>query len=76
MLQRVSGDVGDGVSRVLTAVGSPLPKPPAVTHGDLAAPQRTVGRELATTRDQADRQAPRPQHGAVPGSAARSRRDH
>jgi hypothetical protein len=51
MLQRVSGDGGDGVSRMLTAVGSPLPKPPAITHDDLAASQRTVGRELATTRD-------------------------
>ena len=35
-LKRVSRDVGDGVSRVLTAVGSPLPKPPAVTRDDLA----------------------------------------
>ena len=50
-LKRVSGDVGEGVSRVLTAVRSPLPKPPAVTHDDLAAPQRTIGREPATTRD-------------------------
>jgi hypothetical protein len=51
MLQTVSGDVGDGVSRVLTAVGPPLPQPLAITHDDLTAPQRTVGGELATTRD-------------------------
>jgi cyclophilin family peptidyl-prolyl cis-trans isomerase len=43
MFQRVSGDGGDGVSRVLAAVGSPLPKPPAVTRDDLAATQRTAG---------------------------------
>jgi hypothetical protein len=43
--------VGEGVSGLLTAVGSPLPKPRAVTHDDLAAPQRTIGREPATTRD-------------------------
>ncbi len=47
----VSGDVGDGVSQVLTAVGSQLPKPPAVTQDDLQASQRKVGRELAATRD-------------------------
>ena len=35
-LKRVSRDVGDGVSRVLTAVGSQLPEPPAVTQDDLA----------------------------------------
>jgi len=51
ILKRVSGDVGDGVSRVLAAAGLPLPKPPEVTHDDLAAPQRKVARELATTRD-------------------------
>jgi hypothetical protein len=51
MLERVSGDVGEGVSGLLTAVGLPLPKPRAVTHDDLAAPQRTIGREPATTRD-------------------------
>ena len=51
MLQRVSGDVGDGVSRVLSAVGSALPKPRAVTRDDLAAPRRTIAREPATTRD-------------------------
>jgi len=51
-LKRVIGDVGDGVSQVPTAVGSPLPKPPAVTHDDLQTSQRQVGRELAATRDQ------------------------
>ena len=51
-LQRVSRDVGDGVSQVLPAVGSQLPKPPAVTHDDLEGSQRTVSRELAATRDQ------------------------
>jgi hypothetical protein len=51
-LKRVSRDVGDGVSQVPTAVGSPLPKPPAVTHDDLQTSQRQVGRELAATRDQ------------------------
>ena len=35
ILKRVSRDVGDGVSRVLAAVGSPLPQPPAVTRDDL-----------------------------------------
>ena len=50
-LKRVSRDVGDGVSQVPTAVGSPLPKPPAVTHDDLQTSQRQVGRELAATRD-------------------------
>ena len=55
-LKRVSRDVGDGVSRVLTAVGSQLPEPPAVTQDDLQASQRKVGRELAATRrpDQRD----------------------
>ena len=55
-LKRVSRDVGDGVSRVLTAVGSQLPKPPAVTQDDLQARQRKVGRELAATQgpDQRD----------------------
>ena len=51
-LKRASRDVGDGVSQAPTAVGSPLPKPPAVTQDDLGASQRTVGRELAATRDQ------------------------
>ena len=50
-LKRVSRDVGDGVSQVLTAVGSQLPEPSAVTQDDLQAPQRTVGREPAATRD-------------------------
>src|SRR5829696_5920219 len=46
-LNRVSRDVDDGVSQVLSAVGSQPPAPPAVTHGDLKASQPTVGRELA-----------------------------
>ena len=50
-LERVSGDAGEGVSAVLTALGSPLPKPSAVTHHDLAGPQRMIGAEPATTRD-------------------------
>ena len=49
----VAGDlvdaVGEGITNAAALVG--LPKPPAVTHDDLAAPQRTVGGELATTRD-------------------------
>ena len=51
-LKRAIRDVGDGVSQVPTAVGSPLPKPPAVTPDDLQTSQRQVGRELAATRDQ------------------------
>ena len=51
-LNRVSREVGDGVSQVLTAVRSQLPKPLAVTRDDLQAPQRTVDPELAATRDQ------------------------
>ena len=51
-LNGVSRDVGDGVSQVLTAVRSQLPATAAVTRDDLQAPQRTVGRELAATRDQ------------------------
>ena len=51
-LQSVSRDVGDGVSQVLPAVGSQLPKPPAVTHDDLDGSTRTVSRELAATRNQ------------------------
>ena len=51
-LNRVSRDVGDGVSQVLTAVRSQLPATAAVTRDDRQAPQRTVGRELAATRDQ------------------------
>jgi hypothetical protein len=51
ILERVSGDVGEDVSAALTALGSALPKPPAVTHHDLAGPQRTIGAEPATTRD-------------------------
>ena len=53
-LERVGRDVGDGVSRVLTAVRSRLPERPAVTQNDLGASQRKVGRELAATRDQID----------------------
>jgi hypothetical protein len=51
-LNRVGRDVGDGVSPVLPAVGSQLPKLPAVTHDDLEGSQRAVSRELAATRDQ------------------------
>jgi hypothetical protein len=51
-LNRVSRDVGDGVSQVLTAVGSEPPAPPAVTHDNLKTSQSTVRRELAATRDQ------------------------
>src|SRR5215212_4181338 len=51
-LNTVSREAGDGVSRVLTAVESQPPEPPAVSRDDLQAPQRTVGRELAATRDQ------------------------
>jgi hypothetical protein len=48
----VSRDVGDGVSQVLSAVGSQLPEPIAVSHDNLETSQPTVGRELAATRDQ------------------------
>ena len=44
--------MGDGVSQVLAAVGSPLPQPPAVTRDDPVASQGTIGRELVATRDQ------------------------
>ena len=50
-LQTVSHDVGDGVSRVLTAVGSRLPERFAVSQDDLQASQRKVGREPAATND-------------------------
>ncbi len=50
-IESVGRDVGDGVSRVLTAVRSPLPQPPAVIRDDLQASRRTAGRELAATRD-------------------------
>ena len=47
----VAGDlvdaIGEGVTNAATLIGAP--KPPAVTHDDLTAPQRTVGREVATT---------------------------
>jgi hypothetical protein len=48
----VSRDVGDGVSQVLSAVGSQLPEPIAVSHDNLETSQPTVGREPAATRDQ------------------------
>ena len=50
-VNRVARDVADGVSRVLAAVGSPLPKQPVGTRDNLGASQRTVGRELAAARD-------------------------
>ena len=50
-LKRVDRDVGEGVSRVLTAVGTQLPEPPAVTRDDLEATRRTVVRELVAPRD-------------------------
>ncbi len=40
--------VGEGITNAAALIGAP--KPPAVTHDHLAAPQRAVG-ELATTRD-------------------------
>ena len=50
----VAGDlvdaVGEGITNAAALIGAP--RPPAVTHDDLAAPQRQVGRELAATRDQ------------------------
>jgi PE-PPE domain len=48
----VSRDVGEGVSQVLSAVGSQPPAPPAVTHDNLETSQPTVRRELAATRGQ------------------------
>jgi PE-PPE domain len=49
----VAGDlvdaVGEGITNAAALIGAP--NAPAVTHDDLAAPQRTVGGELATTRD-------------------------
>ena len=50
-LKRVDRDVGEGVSRALTAVGAQLPEPPAVTRDDREATPRTVVRELAAPRD-------------------------
>ena len=41
--------VGEGVNNAAALIDAP--KPPAVTHDDLTAPQRAVGGELATTRD-------------------------
>jgi hypothetical protein len=46
--------MGDGVAQVLTAAGSQLLEPTAVTHDDLTTSQRPVGRQLAATRDQID----------------------
>ena len=51
-LKRVSRDVGQRVSQVLSAVGSQLPAPPQVTRDDLKPSQRKVGRQLAATSDQ------------------------
>ena len=51
-LTRVSRDVGQRVSQVLSAVESQLPAPPAVTRDDLKPSQRKVGRQLAATSDQ------------------------
>jgi hypothetical protein len=51
-LKSVSRDVADGVSRVLTAVGSQPPAPPAVTPDNLETSPPTVRGELAATRDQ------------------------
>jgi hypothetical protein len=50
----VSRDVDDGVSQVLSAVGSQPPEPIAVSHDNLKTSQPTVGREPAATRDQID----------------------
>ena len=50
-LEEVGRDVGEGVSRVLNAVESQPPAPPAVTHDNLEASQLTVVQELAATRD-------------------------
>ena len=50
----ISRDVSDDVSQVLTAVGSELPEPPAVTQDDLEASQRKVVREPAATPDEVD----------------------
>ena len=50
----ISRDVDDDVSQVLTAVGSELPEPPAVTQDDLEASQRKVVREPAATPDEVD----------------------
>jgi PE-PPE domain len=54
----VAGDlvdaIGEGITNAAALIGSPAPlssPAPAVTQHDLAAPQRTVGGELATTRD-------------------------
>ena len=48
----VSRDVDNGVSQVLSAVGSQPPSPPAVTHGNFETSRPTLRRELAATRDQ------------------------
>jgi PE-PPE domain len=41
--------VGEGITNAAALIDAP--KPPAVTHDDLTAPQRAVGGEPATTRD-------------------------
>jgi PE-PPE domain len=50
---KVTGDlvdaVGEGANNAAALIGAPAP--PAVTHDDLAASQRTVGGDPATTRD-------------------------
>ena len=51
-IKKVSHDLGNGVSQVLTTVESELPEAPAVTQDDLEEGQRKVGRQLADTRDQ------------------------
>ena len=51
-VKEVISDVREGVPRDLTAVGSQLPQPPAVTPEDMQANQRTASRELAATQDQ------------------------
>jgi hypothetical protein len=45
-VERVSNDEGERVSQVLTAVGSPLPEPPAVTEDDPYARQGKVEHQL------------------------------
>ena len=49
----VAGDlvdaVGEGITNAAALIGAP--KPSAVTHDDLVAPQRTIAREPATTTD-------------------------
>jgi len=47
----VSRELGEGVSKVLTAVGSQLPEQPAVTQDQLEQRQRAFGEDLAAVRD-------------------------